>query len=403
MGNLSNLYISQSFISLIHLGSNNTASATLTELEDGLGNGVGIFVNTNGDLKVDGILSASIITELSQSIVNINGVTGSYATTGSNTFVGNQTITGDVQINGILSATEIHTLIESSSIIFSSGSNILGDALNDTQTLNGTVIISGSQFVSGSAQFTGTISSPTITTINSRLANLENFTTSADIRLTNLESKSASVDISVANINNFSASQLVKDATLEIVTSSLNTFTASANSRFTNLESKSASVDISITNINAFTSSANSRLNAIEAVSGSWITESETSSFARTGSNTFSGSQTITGSVYGNVISLTIASSTASMDFALGNFFTLTLVSGSTTRIDANNVKAGQTINLLVSQPGVGYGNVSFDSKFKQTFGFGYVATQSGSANDILTFVTFNTASIWTANIKNLT
>ena len=52
MGSLSNLYISQSFISLIHLGSNNTASATLTQLEDGLGNGIGVSVNTAGDVVV---------------------------------------------------------------------------------------------------------------------------------------------------------------------------------------------------------------------------------------------------------------------------------------------------------------------------------------------------------------
>jgi len=332
MGSLSNLYISQSYQSLIHLGTNNTASANLIELEDGLGNGIGISVNTAGDLKVNGILSASIITDLSQSINSLNGLTGSYATTGSNIFNGNQTVNGDVQVNGTLSATEIHTLIESSSI----------------------------------------------------------------------ESKSASVDISISNLNSFSSSQLTKDSTLAIVTGSLNAFTQSANGRLTNLESTSASVNISISNLNTFTSSANSRLNAIESVSGSWITESETSSFARTGTNTFSGSQTITGSVYGNVISLNIVSSTASMDFSLGNFYTLTLVSGSTTRIEASNVRAGQTINLLVSQPSVGFGNVAFDSKFKQTFGFGYTTTQSGSANDILTFVTFNTASIWTANIKNL-
>ena len=51
MGNLSNLYISQSFISLIHLGSNNTASVTPTQLEDGLGNGIGVSVSTNGNLS----------------------------------------------------------------------------------------------------------------------------------------------------------------------------------------------------------------------------------------------------------------------------------------------------------------------------------------------------------------
>jgi hypothetical protein len=51
MGNLSNLYISQSFISLIHLGSNNTASGVSTQLEDGLGNGIGIYVNTSGSVS----------------------------------------------------------------------------------------------------------------------------------------------------------------------------------------------------------------------------------------------------------------------------------------------------------------------------------------------------------------
>jgi len=55
MGNLSNLYISQSYISLIHLGSDNTASISMTELQDGLGNGIGISVNTEGAISASGI------------------------------------------------------------------------------------------------------------------------------------------------------------------------------------------------------------------------------------------------------------------------------------------------------------------------------------------------------------
>ena len=53
MGSLSNLYISQSYQSLIHLGTNTSASATQVELEDGIGQGLGIFVNTNGDVSID--------------------------------------------------------------------------------------------------------------------------------------------------------------------------------------------------------------------------------------------------------------------------------------------------------------------------------------------------------------
>jgi hypothetical protein len=50
MGNLSNLYVSQSFQSLIHLGTNSTITSSLTTLQDGLGNSIGVAVNTNGDL-----------------------------------------------------------------------------------------------------------------------------------------------------------------------------------------------------------------------------------------------------------------------------------------------------------------------------------------------------------------
>jgi hypothetical protein len=51
MGSLGNLYISQSFQSLIHLSTNSSASVTSTELQDGVGTGIGIFVNTAGALS----------------------------------------------------------------------------------------------------------------------------------------------------------------------------------------------------------------------------------------------------------------------------------------------------------------------------------------------------------------
>ena len=60
MGSLSNLYISQSYQSLIHLATNNTASATLIGLQDGLGNSIGISVNTGGNLYLSGSLTASL-------------------------------------------------------------------------------------------------------------------------------------------------------------------------------------------------------------------------------------------------------------------------------------------------------------------------------------------------------
>jgi hypothetical protein len=114
------------------------------------------------------------------------------------------------------------------------------------------------------------------------------------------------------------------------------------------------------------------------------------------------GSVTITGSALGNVNTLVTAANTASMDLSKANFFTLDLVSGSTTHLLANNIKSGQTINLLVTQPLVGTGSLTFNSTFKYAPGNQYTASNSSSAQDIVTFITFNTGSIYASAIKSL-
>jgi hypothetical protein len=83
MGSLSNLYISQSYQSLIHLGTNNTASANLIELQDGLGNSIGVAVNTNGDLFLSGSLTAS----LQQGFVLVGNASGRTTTVATSSFI----------------------------------------------------------------------------------------------------------------------------------------------------------------------------------------------------------------------------------------------------------------------------------------------------------------------------
>jgi hypothetical protein len=289
--------------------------------------------------------------------------------------------------------------------------------------------------------------SSSLNSLSAGTASVNSFTQSANSRLNNLESTSASVNVSVSNLNTFTSS-LAPVVTSSLVvtavysgdtitytkgdastftnigiqnTASFNSYTSSTDSRLSNIEINSASVNSSISqlntssgsqqvsinelnagtaSVNTFTASANSRLNAIETVSGSWITESETGSFLRSGANTFSGSQTITGSVAGNVTALSITSNTASMNMSLGNLFTLTL-SGSSVHLDATNISTGQTVNLLVTQNAAGTATLSLAPKFKQAAGFTYVASPSASAQDILTFATFNTTtSIYTLNAK---
>jgi hypothetical protein len=115
-----------------------------------------------------------------------------------------------------------------------------------------------------------------------------------------------------------------------------------------------------------------------------------------------SGSTTLTGSVYGNISELTISGVTASMDLSKSNFFTLNLVSGSTTHLTATNIKAGQTINLLITQPSVGTGSLSYNSTFDFPAGANYIATPITSSKDIITFITFDTSTIYATSINNL-
>jgi hypothetical protein len=118
-----------------------------------------------------------------------------------------------------------------------------------------------------------------------------------------------------------------------------------------------------------------------------------------TGSLTVSGSAIITGSVQGNVTALSISSNTASLNLNDGNFFTLQLVSGSATHINPSNIKPGQTVNIRLNT--TGSGTVNFPSSVKQISGSSYVPTTTTST-DIITLISFDSSSLFLANVKNL-
>jgi cytoskeletal protein CcmA (bactofilin family) len=516
MGSLSNLYISSSFQSLIHLGNDNTASTAYTVLQDGFGNDLGVSLNTRGEIKSAGLLvsgAVDINTFFSgstqgfinqSSINNLIRITGSYTASGNEasiteigigwlvnggqlqngrvigitgtpnvdvtytidqfytannvtyTFTGsieraveitgdlsvsddlfvgghltiedgveitgsiditgdvtasNAWIQGDLVVSGTINAYEIITTIESASVIFSSGSNILGDATNDTQTLIGDVIMSGSSSLTGSMGITGNlnvlgnISSSTISgignvsaysaAVDSRLDFLEGpFSTSVDFRLDELENWSSSLQTNFATTAELTqtASFLQNQINQKLNTSSFNSYTSSTDNRLNNLESTSASVNISLSNLNTFSASTITRLNGLS---------SSTASYATTGSNTFIGNEVFSGSVRGVVIPLTITSQTASMDLSLGNFFTLTLPTSSITFLNPTNIRPGETVQLLVKQQSP-TGSLNYPSSFLFPTGSDYSASVFANSQDILSFVSFDTTSLYAVSIKNL-
>jgi len=92
MGNLSNLFISQSFISVLHTGNNNTLSAQYTDIQDGLGNSSGVSLKTNGDLSMSGSLTAS----LQQGYVWVGNASGRTTTVPTSSFGGGGSATWPV-------------------------------------------------------------------------------------------------------------------------------------------------------------------------------------------------------------------------------------------------------------------------------------------------------------------
>jgi hypothetical protein len=123
------------------------------------------------------------------------------------------------------------------------------------------------------------------------------------------------------------------------------------------------------------------------------------STFPFTGSAVITGSLAITGSASGNVNALSISSNTASLNLNDGNFFTLQLVSGSNTFIDPSNIKAGQTVNILIST--TGSATVSFPTIVDQVSGSSYIPTTT-TGKDIITLVSFDSTNLYLANVKNL-
>lgn len=109
-----------------------------------------------------------------------------------------------------------------------------------------------------------------------------------------------------------------------------------------------------------------------------------------------------TGSIRGNISTLSVTSATASIDASLANFFTLSVPSSSITYITGSNFNPGQTVNLLVTQGGT-TGSLRFEpTLFKFSSGSVYTGSAVINSTDIVSFVTFNSTTALAASLRNL-
>jgi hypothetical protein len=437
MGSLNNLYISQSYQGLLTFSTNSGSTSTLTQISDGTGQGLGLYLNNSGsaslnaDMYIGGDLTVSGTFDIEGAVVIRDNVfvTGSIyssADISSSRMLAGEMTASNMTIAGTLNVFKINTTIESSSVIFSSGSNILGDSILDTQTLNGTIIMSGSSQLTGSMGITGDISSSTL----SGIGNVTNYSASVQTKFNSVNNATASLFTSASlglvtasvNINvltfkkgngdqfTLTVAPISFDSGAYATTASFNAYTSSTNLRLTNLESTTASLNISVSNLNQYTQSNDTKWNTLQIVTQSLnaYTASQNNlnvTFATTGSNTFIGNQTITGSltvtgsmvysgsVRGQVFPITIASNTASMDCSKGNFFTVSLPAGAT-RLEATNIQPGETLSLRITNSTSG-SQLTGSAAVKFPTGFTYVPTNISASTDIITFLSFDNSAIY--------
>ena len=369
-------------------------------------------------------------------------VSGTLGVEGNSAFTGSLTVSNEISsstVNGIGNVTTYSASVDDrvSQLEVASGSDAgrldnLENFTSSQQNIN-----------SGINNFTASIDSrfnSYTSSTDNRLDNLEADTGSQDQRLDSLEafsgsqetingflnsftasngndslnSYTASQDIINSNVLSFTSSQESINGFLNQHTASLNDYTASTDIRLNNIEGFTASIetnfvgtasfeaytesiDVRLNGLDAETASIDSRLDNIQAETASLQVEidglsSFTGSYATTGSNTFIGVQNISGSVYGEVKNITIASNTASMDLSLGNFFTVTLPAG-TTHLTATNIQPGQTTSLRLGIGGAGR-NIEIDEQtIKFAAGQEYQASVSQSF-DLVSFISFDSNSI---------
>ena len=226
-----------------------------------------------------------------QRILELSTISGSHL---SASYAQTSSYSDQFRVSGVLTAQTLVVQTISSSIIYSSGSNIFGNDLTNTQKLTGSVSITGSLTVNGRNYLTDSSS------FSSRTFNLEQASASLFLATASLNSFSAS-------INNYTSSNNTTTASLFAATASLYSFSAS-------LYNYTSSNNTTTASINAFSASINSFTASQLILNGTYAT---------TASNTFIGTETVTGSVnvYGggfNVNGVNVLDTALAYAIALG-------------------------------------------------------------------------------------
>ena len=252
-------------------------------------------------------------------------------------------------VGGTLTAQTLVVQTISSSIIYSSGSNTFGNSLANNQIFTGSVSITGSLTVNGRNYLTDSSS------FSTRTLNLERTSASILLATASLYAATASLYLVTASYKASSGSYTTTSS-FQGYTSSINTYTGSLNAATASIYLTSASLYNFSASINTYTASNNATITQIQKATASLYAATASiynataslyvataslynfsssilnftasqrilnGTYATTASNTFIGTQTVTGSVnvYGggfNVDGVNVLDTALAYAIALG-------------------------------------------------------------------------------------
>jgi hypothetical protein len=81
-------------------------------------------------------------------------------------------------------------------------------------------------------------------------------------------------------------------------------------------------------------------------------------------------------------------------------FFALDMIGSALNHITASNIQPGQTVSLKIKQL-TPAGTASFSSAIKFPSGSAYTASLAGQT-DIITFITYDTETVFASSVKNM-
>jgi len=319
MGQLTNLYVSESYQGLLKLTDSTTGlTPTLQSVQDGLGGNSPLQIsqtqiNISGSLTVNGI-----------PVTTVN--TGSFVTTSSfNSYTSsNDSKVSSLEINSGSQQLEINQKLNTSSFNSYTSSN--------DSKVNSLIASTGSYATTSS--LTSLSQSIAITDLaqNNRLTSIEGITGS-----------------------------LATTSSLTSLSSSIAVTDLAQNNRLSSLETNSGSQQLEInqklntSSFNSYTSSNDGKVNSLINATGSYAT---------TGSNVFQGSQTISGSL---IVTGSITALSASITYLQTVYQTSSIIFSSGSNILGDEAGDTQTLNGLVNIP---LGNLNVTGATTSSLGF---------------------------------